>query len=200
MRLFAQIVSIVFQPMIVPLYGMILLFCIPAYQAFYTFGQKLFILCGVAFLTAIVPIATIWILIKLKRVKDYFIDNKAERTLPYIICFFAYLSCVLFLWLVNMDLWVINVVLGVATSLVLMIVVNFFWKISAHMSGMGGLCGAVFAGCLWASINPVWLFALVLLSSGVVASCRIYLKAHTLGQTFAGFCVGFACTFIFALL
>jgi hypothetical protein len=200
MRNFAQIISIVFQPLFLPLYGIILLLNLPIYQYYYTIGQKLFILFGVALFTAIVPALVILCLIKTKKVKDYFIDDKAERTIPYIICFFCYLLCAVFLWMVNLNLWIVRVMLGVSISLICMIMINFSWKISAHMSGMGGFCGAVFAGALLVNANPVGLFVCVILLSGIVASCRIYLKAHTLAQTFAGFCLGFCCTFFPALL
>lgn len=200
MRTLTQIISVVLQPLFIPLYGMLLLFYLPMYRMFYTFNQKMFIFGGVALFTAIIPLLIILQLIKLKKVKDFFIADKNERTLPYVVCFFCYLLCAVFLWWINIDFWVVNVMFGATLSLVLLMAVNFFWKISAHMSGIGGLCGAIFAGSILMFANPVSLFAVILLLSGVLASSRIYLKAHTLGQTCGGFFLGFCCTFIFALL
>ena len=40
MRTLAQIISVVLQPLFIPLYGMLLLFYLPMYRMFYTFNQK----------------------------------------------------------------------------------------------------------------------------------------------------------------
>ena len=87
MRTLAQIISVVLQPLFIPLYGMLLLFYLPMYRMFYTFNQKMFIFGGVALFTAIIPLLIILQLIKLKKVKDFFIADKNERTLPYVVCF-----------------------------------------------------------------------------------------------------------------
>jgi membrane-associated phospholipid phosphatase len=45
-------------------------------------------------------------------------------------------------------------------------------------------------------VNPVWLFILIFTLSALVALSRIELKAHTPGQTLAGFISGFLAVFI----
>jgi membrane-associated phospholipid phosphatase len=68
------------------------------------------------------------------------------------------------------------------------------------MSGIGGLAGGIFGICYRMAINPVWLFVIVLSLSALVALSRIELKAHTPGQTLAGFSVGFASVFFTVIL
>jgi membrane-associated phospholipid phosphatase len=74
------------------------------------------------------------------------------------------------------------------------------WKISAHLSGIGGLTGGVFAFCYVMAVNPVWLMILMLVMSALTAISRIELKAHTPAQTLAGFTVGFLMVFLPGIL
>jgi membrane-associated phospholipid phosphatase len=85
--------------------------------------------------------------------------------------------------------------MGSAVSILINIFINLKWKISAHATGVGGFCAAVFGVCYRTAINPVWLFAIILTISALVAFARLELKAHTPGQVLAGFAGGFVMVF-----
>ena len=91
--------------------------------------------------------------------------------------------------------------MGAATtiSILLITVINFKWKISAHLSGIGGLVGAVFGVCYRMAYNPLWLLILLLAISALIALSRIELKAHTPLQTLAGFAMAFILVFLPAI-
>jgi hypothetical protein len=72
-------------------------------------------------------------------------------------------------------------------SVICLIIINFWWKISAHACGVGTLCGMVFSMSYFFCNNPIMLFGAVLLTAGLVTTSRLILKAHTLGQITAGF-------------
>jgi len=78
----------------------------------------------------------------------------------------------------------------------IIVLINLKWKISAHLSGIGGLTGSIFGVCYRMALNPVWLFALVLFISALVGLSRIELKAHTPSQALAGFAIGFLMIFL----
>jgi len=85
--------------------------------------------------------------------------------------------------------------MGSALSILIIVLINLKWKISAHAAGIGGLSGAIFGVCYRTAINPVWLLVLFLFISGVVSLSRLELKAHTPGQVLAGYVVGFIMVF-----
>lgn len=74
--------------------------------------------------------------------------------------------------------------------------INSFWKISAHLCGIGGLCGAFF-GLSWIfSANNLPLMLTLVLLSVLLGWARLECRAHTLPQLAAGFLLGFAGGFL----
>ena len=61
---------------------------------------------------------------------------------------------------------------------------------------IGGLLGGLMGISYIYSINPFWGFIAGFLIAGLVGTARVELRRHTLGQVFAGFALGFACTFV----
>ena len=116
--------------------------------------------------------------------------------MPYLFSFMAYVFWTLFMWrTMQFPMFIVAMGMGSALSIFVIVFVNFRWKISAHLAGIGGLTGSVFGVCYRTAINPVWLFIIILAISALVALSRIELKAHTPGQTLAGFAVGFVMVF-----
>jgi len=129
-------------------------------------------------------------------VNDLFISKKEERTMPYLFSFMAYVFWALFMWrTMQFPIFIVAMGMGSALSIFIIVFINLSWKISAHMAGVGGLCGAVFGICYRMAINPVGFIALILFISALVAFSRLELKAHTPGQVLAGFVVGFMAVF-----
>jgi membrane-associated phospholipid phosphatase len=88
--------------------------------------------------------------------------------------------------------------IGLASALALLIVllVNLKWKISAHLCSIGGMFAFIIGMSYRFSLNPVWLIVALLLISSIVAVARIELEQHTLAQTLTGFAVGFVCLIV----
>ena len=121
--------------------------------------------------------------------------------MPYLFSFMAYVFWALFMWrTMQFPTFIVAMGMGSALSIFIIIFINIKWKISAHLAGMGGLTGSIFAVCYRTAINPVWLFAVILAISALVALSRIELKAHTPSQVLAGFVVGFVMVFTPCLL
>ena len=194
--LFFNIVTYVFQPILVPTYGMILLMSMDVFSPL-SFFWRMVAIIGTFIFTGILPAIPILLLMRRGEVHDIFISNREERTMPYLFSFMAYVFWALFMWrTMQFPLFIVSMGIGSAISIFIIIFINMKWKISAHVAGMGGLSGAVFGVCYRLAINPLWLFILVLTVSAIVALSRIELKAHTPLQTLAGFVIGFLAVFI----
>lgn len=193
---FHKIISLVFQPLLMPTYAMLLLMNMDIFLIL-PLHWRLTAIIGTFLLTGILPAVPILLMIKRGDVKDLFISRREERTLPYIFTFIAYICWVIFMWrMLHFPVFIVLMGFGSALSIFIIVIINLKWKISAHLAGMGGLWGAIIGVCYRTGINPVWLFALVLFISALVAFSRLELKAHTPGQTLAGFAVGFSMVFI----
>jgi membrane-associated phospholipid phosphatase len=69
--------------------------------------------------------------------------------------------------------------------------VTRFWKISMHMTGIGGLCGSIVLCAIVWPVDLRLLLALLFVLSGAVGSARLIVNAHTPAQVTAGFFAGF---------
>lgn len=200
MRVFLKIVSYVFQPLVMPTIGMILLMQLPLFQLLGS-SYRVLSIVGTALFTGILPALPILLMMRRGQVKDLFISRREERTMPYLFSLLAYVFWVLFLWrTLNFPFELIAVAIGSIVSLFLIVFINLKWKISAHAAGMGGFVGSIFAVSYLAQINPLMLIIISLVVSGLVAISRIYLKAHTLSQVIGGFSLSAITVFLSAII
>ena len=197
MKTFYQIISLVFQPLLMPTYAFLMLMNMDMY-ANLPLLWRLVAIIGTFTFTGVLPAVTIFLMMRKGEVNDLFISKREERTMPYLFSFMAYVFWVLFLYrtLQFLPNYVVAMGIGSVVSIIVIVIVNLKWKISAHLSGIGGLTGAIFGICFRTALNPVWLFTLILFISALVALSRIELKAHTPSQTLAGFVVGFLMIFL----
>lgn len=83
-------------------------------------------------------------------------------------------------------------VFAVITALIfLLLFITFFWKISIHGAGVGGMLGILLAV---AHGNPIqyvqYLLAGLVVVSGLTMFARIASNAHTPGQVYSGVALG----------
>jgi len=195
MKTFYNIISLVFQPLLMPTYAILLLMNMDIFSPMPLLWRWIAII-GTLLFTGILPAIPIWLMMKRGEVHDLFISKKEERTMPYLFSFLAYVFWSMFMWrTMQFPMFIVAMGMGSAASVFIILFINLKWKISAHAAGMGGLTGSIFGVCYRTAINPVWLFVLILTFSALVALSRIELKAHTPGQVLAGFVIGFAMVF-----
>jgi len=197
MKTLYKIISLVFQPLLMPTYGIMMLMNMDVFSLLPLLWRWIAIV-GTFVFTGILPAVPILLLIRRGEVHDLFISKREERTMPYLFSFMAYVFWVLFLsrTLQFLPNFIIAMGIGSVASIFIIVFINLKWKISAHLAGMGGLTGSVFGVCYRMALNPVWLLILILFISALVALSRIELKAHTLSQTLVGFVVGFLMIFL----
>lgn len=185
-----------FQPLLMPTFGIIILL-FTHLSDFYTDIWKWFAVGGTFLFTALLPATPILMMLRKGQIKDLYISKREQRTFPYLFSLMAYTFWTVFLWRVlQMPFFIVAMGIGSILSIIIITLVNTKWKISAHLSGIGGLTGGVFAYCYVMGVNPLWLMILLLIFSALTALSRIELKAHTPAQTLAGFVLGFLMVFL----
>ena len=199
LNVIAKILSVLFYPLFVPTYG-IALFCYmySLQVAPLTWIWVVIAIVGTFLLTCMLPITAIWIMMKRGKVKDLYIDNPAERTMPYLYaCMGFAFWCYLLVHVLHAPRYLSWVAIGATVALGLVTVINKWWKISAHLAGFGGLIGGIFCYCLGISAIPTWYALCAWFGlSWLLMWARLYLNAHTSAQVCAGWLLGMACTLL----
>ncbi|WP_102407409.1 hypothetical protein [Parabacteroides bouchesdurhonensis] len=199
MRLFSNIISFLFHPLLMVTYGIVLALTF-TYLAIYPPTMKLLIAGGTFVSTAIIPAIFIWLMIKSGAAVDIELSDRRERVVPYLIFITSIMVCTFFLYKMMMPFWLLSMLIGACFALIIALCINFFWKISAHAIGIGGLLGGIMGVARIHMINPYWAFIALFVIAGLVGTSRIFLKRHTPMQVYTGFCLGFMCTFVASLL
>jgi len=213
LRIAAHIISLLFHPLLMVTYMLVLLLLINPYL----FGvnsvlDRTYLLLLVFLSTFVIPGFAVTMMRTLGLVQSIQLKTRQERIGPYIATGIFYLWMVRNFW-DNPDIPTAytSFVLGATMGLFLAFLINLFTKISAHAVGMGGLLAMV--------IITMWLFSygtftvnlgsmgsyevsmyivlsLVILLCGIVGTSRLLLDAHDPRDLYGGYLVGFLSQFI----
>ena len=199
----SKILSVLLYPLFIPTYGM-LLFCV-AFERYYMPLPTIYWLVailGTFFLTTVIPLTSILLLMKQGRVHDIHIADAKERTTPYVYTIVCFAFWAYFLFSVLKVPHTITITaIGATVALGIVTLVNRRWKISAHLTGFGGLTGGVLSFFLTGGIGvPLWLLLTLLILALCLMYARLYLNAHSSGQVVIGYLLGLTMTFIPNLL
>lgn len=180
-----------FQPLLMPLYSIALLVLYTNFYDLYP-GQMFKFLLPTVIFTFIIPSFFIFVLKKMRYIRDYALAYAPDRSLPYMIFIISNISLTLFFYNSHVFYWTLGLIAAPAIIGLVGLIINFFWKISAHMLGIGGLVGGVFSVCFNVKgTNPIALFAILLILSGLLGVCRLYLRGSSASQVYVGFILGF---------
>lgn len=197
----ANILSWVFVPLLMPVYGIILIFSLSflSFAPTHTKVAFTFVVLGANF---VVPMLIVLLLKKMGIIQDVGLNGRKERLIPYIITMVCLGATGLFLYAKMAPLWVAMFYEGGALAALVNMIVNFRWKISAHAAGIAGLVAMLIQIMKEGPVSPhmTWWIVASIVVAGLLGSARIWLGRHTLMQVLAGTLVGFLSVWILSLL
>lgn len=197
----ANIISIILNPLFMPLLGFLLLFSFQAYFALLIpYSAKLMILSVVFINTALLPFLSIIVLKRMGLVTSINLERREERLYPLLLgTILMYLTYFLFRKLSLPGLYSVFL-FGASMVTLLVLVISFRYKISMHMTAIGGVTGLLLAMQIKGTVPLLPWLALAIFLSGLVATARLVLKAHTPDQVYSGFFLGTLCMLVVYLM
>ena len=130
-------ISWVLHPFLLPVYLMAVLLTMTTFSH-YPPNVKFYLLWVVALYAIIIPLLTLGVLRSLGRISDYRIDDRKERFLPLLVGAVCYVLCAITIAKIPSAIFLRKFMIAAACCEVLCLVVSFYWKISLHLTGMGG--------------------------------------------------------------
>jgi membrane-associated phospholipid phosphatase len=193
----AKIISYSFQPLIMPTLGLLIFFNSNSYIN-YAIPKELkdAAIILVAMSTFIVPVIITLLLLNRGYISSLEMPTRKERVLPYGFTIAFYIFTIYMLKQATVPPLVVDFMVGGLSSVIFAFLINLTWKISAHMTGIGGLLGALVSTTILLEVDLISYVILTIFVSGLVASSRLILKAHTPLQLLAGFFLGLTCQVI----
>ncbi|MBT6881325.1 MAG: hypothetical protein HOA34_02835 [Flavobacterium sp.] len=192
---FHKFISTILHPIVLPTLGVFLYFVFVSRS----FEKRLqLIVLGLVFaLTYVVPVLLLLFLKNFGFIKDFQVSTIKERRFPVIFMIF------LLYFLGNTIIQIPTIrnlgILFYGTSLSLTCIYLLFsvkLKSSLHLVSMGNMIGFFLIMTNINSLSMLPIIILLVLLSGILASSRLYLKAHTPVELLIGFFLGIVCQFI----
>ena len=188
----AKIISYLFHPLLMPTYGFALLFYTNNYISTFTAPEVKLVILGITFVfTFLLPAFNVLILLKTGRIKSLEMETNSERLLPYISTTLYYFALFYLFFNAGFPSVFKVVVLGAAICLLLTLLINLKWKISAHAIGIGGTAGVILGIIYRLRLDLELLFMFTLFLAGIIGFARLKLNAHSPAQVYTGFLLGF---------
>ena len=172
-------------------YGMIL-FAVPEATSIpEEFKEQIFFLILLS--TLVIPMISIIGLRLSGAVKSLHMPEIKDRRIPFLITSIYFILTTLFLYQKSEIDPVVWLGMGViCVAVVGLTFVSFYWKMSAHMTGMGGLLAVVLVlGSKFPTFEVLYPLLGVLTLCGMVATSRLLLQAHRPLEIYVGLGAGF---------
>jgi len=189
MKLFLRIISYIFHPLLIPIIGTLVYFRItPKYSSSTLESGNVL---PIFILTVIIPIISYLILHNIGVVKSVFAPNLRERRYP------LYINIILFLMILykvipnnyTVELYFFFVGL-IGASCASIVLLYFKFKSSLHMTGIASLFMYLVCLSVHFERNITIALSITMLTLGLVATSRIYLKAQNKAGLIVGLVVG----------
>jgi membrane-associated phospholipid phosphatase len=198
MNLIAKIFSVVFQPILMPIFSMVLIFQFnPTIANSHNTDSELLIYALCMSFTIILPLLVFSIFYKLGFVTDVNLTQRKERVIPFFISIFLF---GVFYYLIRTNPLYTNLIYTIIFgSLAITLIANtitIFWKISIHCLGVSSILGTMVGLSIITSSNHYFLIFGLSIVVFVIGISRVILKRHTTTQVIAGTSLGFLGTLV----
>lgn len=196
----ARIISLVFHPLLIPTFFIAVLIHLDVFFALMIpSDSKWKIIVLVLITSAIFPMMVVYGMYRFGIIRSLYMEKREERLYPYLAStIFLFLSTYM-IWQVNISPVYYYVLLAASLLAILTLLINIYWKISAHTVSMGGVIGILIALQSVLLIDLLWLIAIVLLIAGLVGFARLKVGYHTQAQVYAGYILGFLLSILLVL-
>lgn len=187
----AKINAILFHPVVLPLYLTILIFNCdnPFVTDNIVITSSVYI--NILMWTILMPLLSLVILKKLKRISSYSLLDKRERVLPLALTFVFYFLCSGFLSRIP---GAILIRACLQASMLLMLIVSLIslkWKISIHSAALGSVLAVLVFLSVFYKSDIITLIYFCIAISGMQMFSRLLLGRHLPSQVYAGYSLGF---------
>lgn len=192
-KTFSKSLSFLFHPIFLPLLSVFILFQLPFYINYkFTADYRTAIYLILLLNTIILPVLASLYLLNRKVISSMEMPTAKERRIPYFVTLLIFVFTLFLLEKINFPFIYLSFFRSVSISLILLF---FFavgdYKVSAHLCGLGGICGMLTVLAIGFNVDTFEILCLFLLIAGIVGSSRLYLKAHSINELLLGFLIGF---------
>jgi hypothetical protein len=193
----ARIISIIFHPLLMPVYGVAIIFSAPTLYAYIPFEIKRLVVLIVLVNNVLLPLSLIPFFVHSRMISSWSMDERQDRVIPLIINSTLYIITAYIFFRFTVPHFLKSYVFTVASLSLIVTLINLKWKISLHSVGAGLLLSLVLMLSIRMYTPLIWYIIPSGIAAGFVLSSRLKLNIHTPWQVWCGFFTG---ALVFSLL
>lgn len=186
----AKVISLLFHPLLMPLYGLLIIFSAPTLLGYLPLAVKKILFIIITINNVLIPLTLLPFFRFRNVISSYAIQDRKERIIPMLAVTFLYSVTSIIVYRLQIPVFLKTFIVATAFLSLWVTLVNLWWKISVHSVGVGALVALVFFLSVKMYTALTWHLIGVILVGGFVLSSRLRLNSHTPAQVWAGFALG----------
>ena len=193
------IISFVFHPLFMPLYGLTILLSAPTFLSYLPPAVKRILFTILLLNNVLIPLLLLPFLRLRNLISSFYLEDRSERIIPMLTASILYFTTSFIVLRYQIPFFLKSFIFATAVLSIVVSMINFWWKISIHAVG-ATLAATVLL--LWVKMfTPLpLLIVTVILLSGVIMSARLRLDTHNPLQVWVGYFTGLTVVTMFILL
>ena len=198
---FAKGISYLFHPVLLPIFTLLLMLQPHSFFLGLLPLREILILLGLVFLTTVFfPLLMMYFFFRARLVSSFFLHTREERIFPLLTTAIFYYLTYYLLKGISVSVLFSYFMLGATLLVILCLFMNFIFKISLHMAGIGGVTG------FWIGLNirqgttHEIFFSVLILLCGLMGYARLQNRLHTPKEIYSGLFLGAGIMFTLMML
>ncbi len=189
MRTFLKVISYLFHPIFTPIIATISYFLVT--PRMYDFNFKIDVSITITVFTICIPMLIFILLKRFKMIDSIFLKDVSQRKIPlyiYVLILFLIITKVITksIFAELYDFFLATLI----SSIICLTLVFFRVKASMHIMGISGLVMFLAILSITYQVNITFALGFLIFMIGLVATSRLFLKAHTFPELIFGFFIG----------
>ena len=188
----AEVLSVIFHPLFMPLYGLLIIYSSPTLLSFIPAELKRLIFLLVLADNVLLPLAVASILWVRGAITTFNARDRNERVLLLTFALLMYSITAYLLLRMHVPNLIKAYFISLAVVTLITLLITTFYKLSLHAAGIGGLLVLIIFMVVYYDISTVWQLTTVVIVGGAVMSSRIWLGDHSPSEVWSGLFAGAA--------
>jgi hypothetical protein len=186
-----ELLLMIFTPYLIPFETFLILFLF-SYLRLMPWQYKSIVLGVILCFTVLLPLLLAFLSHIFQGSKRQKLGKKERHCLSYAPVIISYIFCLCMMLQMHIPRYLTAIILASLFIILALFCFSFNWRLSGRMAGAGGIIGTLVSFSALFGYNPVWWLCVCILVSGVLGTCGMALRRHSLVEVLAGFAIGIA--------
>jgi len=193
----AKIVSVIFHPLFMPVFGVVIIFSSPTLFGYLPFTVKKLLFFIIIINNVLLPLSLLPFFKYRNIISSWSVEKRRERVIPLLLTTLLYAATSYIVFRFPIPVFLKSFIFATFFLSLIVTIINLWWKISLHSVGVGALTALVLILSLKMYSPLLWYLILIIIVGGLVLSSRLKLNSHNPQQVWIGFLTGNICLGLF---